>query len=133
MIEIDLSARPSVFDIAGDRLSVQLMNTALRSLKSHRDCSIKSAVTESKPFVLTFARLSSPPAPSMKTSTAGARAYRSRSAAGNQTQQQRGTPRAVIALNARLMPPLTLGLRRSHERDPSRSHGVGIGRRDRRQ
>src|SRR5207245_2393807 len=36
MIEIARSARPCVFDSSGDRLSVQLMNNARRSEKSHR-------------------------------------------------------------------------------------------------
>jgi hypothetical protein len=34
MISIEISASPSVFDTSGERFSVQLMNSARRSLKS---------------------------------------------------------------------------------------------------
>ena len=38
MISIEMEARPSVLDTSGDLFSVQLMNRARRSEKSHRLC-----------------------------------------------------------------------------------------------
>jgi len=37
-ISIEIAAKPSVFETSGDRLSVQLMNSARRSEKSHVLC-----------------------------------------------------------------------------------------------